>query len=234
MMHKKTIAYFFDLLSNEHMVKRAITKEPKAILHKQAKEVPLKDISSTHIRQIIQDMSDTLRASKDGIGIAAPQIGVPLRIFVASEEALAIAIKNDATSPDKITPGNFIPLTKGGSINISPPDKGDERGFSKELLKWHHFVFINPKILKTSRKKLDDSEGCLSVPGVFGIVPRAEKVKVAAYDERGKKFERGASGIFARLLQHEIDHLDGHLFLEKAREIHRVEKKKDISQFKTN
>ena len=213
MMHKKTIAYFFDLLSNEHMVKRAITKEPKAILHKQAKEVPLKDISSTHIRQIIQDMSDTLRASKDGIGIAAPQIGVPLRIFVASEEALAI---------------NATPIpNQAEKFGADTSEKIDQK-------KWRYFIFINPRLLKTSRKKLDDSEGCLSVPGVFGIVPRAEKVKVAAYDERGKKFERGASGIFARLLQHEIDHLDGHLFLEKAREIHRVEKKKDISQFKTN
>ncbi|MEK7480749.1 MAG: peptide deformylase [Patescibacteria group bacterium] len=193
------------------MVKHAITREPKAILHQVAEEVPIKEITSPRVQRLIEDMSDTLRVSKDGIGIAAPQIGVPLRIFVASEEALQLE------AVGKQTPR--APLIRGDSVDISPPDKGDERGFSKELPKWQHFVFINPKILKSSRKKVEDSEGCLSVPGTFGIVPRAEKIRVLAYDEQGKKFERGASGLFARLLQHEIDHLEGHLFLEKAKEM---------------
>lgn len=185
-------------------MKRAIVKESKAILHKIAKEVPIKDITSPRIQRILHDMSDTLRASDDGVGIAAPQIGVSLRIFVASEEALALDKKNVGSS------------------------KSDAMSDTKEEIKekeWQHFVFINPKLLKASQKKFDDSEGCLSVPRVFGTVPRAEKVKVVAYDDHGKKFERGASGLFARLLQHELDHLDGHLFLEKARETHRIEKK---------
>ena len=179
------------------MTKRAIVREPKPVLHQAAKEVLPRAISSKRVKKIISDLSDTLRASEDGIGIAAPQIGVSLRIFVTSEEALALGTKNKDVKP-------------------LVSDKKEE---------WRHFVFINPKLLKASRKKFDDSEGCLSVPHVFGTVPRAEKVKVAAYDERGKKFERGAAGLFARLLQHEMDHLDGHLFLEKARETHRVEKK---------
>lgn len=182
-------------------MKRAIVKEPKAVLYQIAKEVPIKDITSPHIRRVIQDMSDTLRASADGIGIAAPQIGVSLRIFLASEETLAIVTSSSPPHPAQ-----------------------DAHGNDKE--KWRHIVFINPKLLKASRKKIEDSEGCLSVPNVFGTVPRAEKVKMAAYDEHGKKFERGASGLFARLLQHEIDHLGGHLFVEKARELHRIGKEK--------
>lgn len=191
------------------MTKKSIVKEPKAILHKIAKEVPIKDIASPRIQRIIQDMSDTLRDSHDGIGIAAPQIGVSLRIFLASEEALIIDAKN----------GKHLVSAK---MSDSVSNNAEEE---KEQKAWRHFVFINPKLLKASRKKFDDSEGCLSVPNIFGTVPRAEKVKVAAYDEHGKKFERGASGLFARLLQHELDHLDGHLFLEKARELHRIEKK---------
>jgi len=62
-------------------MKRAIVKEPKAVLHKIAKEVPMNTIASARIQQIIRDMSDTLRASEDGIGIAAPQIGLSLRMF---------------------------------------------------------------------------------------------------------------------------------------------------------
>lgn len=186
------------------MTKRAIVKEPKAVLRKIAKEVPIKDIALPRIQRIIQDMSDTLRASADGIGIAAPQIGVSLRIFIASEEALVLDTKN--------------------AHHVRHLVSHNEEQKDRSKKEWRHFVFINPKLLKTSRKKFDDSEGCLSVPGIFGTVPRAEKVKVMAYDEHGKKFERGAAGLFARLLQHELDHLDGHLFLEKARELHRVEK----------
>lgn len=189
-------------------MKRAVIEEPKTILHKPAKEVPIKDITSPRIQRILHDMSDTLSASDDGVGIAAPQIGISLRIFVASEEALALDKKNG-----------------GPSKSDAMSDTSDTKE-EREEKKWRHIVFINPQFLKASRKKFDDSEGCLSVPGIFGTVPRAEKVKVAAYDEQGKKFERGASGLFARLLQHELDHLDGHLFLEKARETHRIEKEK--------
>lgn len=185
------------------MTKKTIVKEPKAVLHAIAKEVPVKNIASPRIQRIIQDMSDTLRASDDGIGIAAPQVGVSLRIFVASEEALVLDIKN-AQHVRHLVPNN---------------EENTHNQKSRQKEDWRHFVFINPKLLKASRKKIDDSEGCLSVPNVFGTVPRAEKVKVTAYDEHGKKFERGASGLFARLLQHELDHLDGHLFLEKAKNL---------------
>lgn len=80
-------------------------------------------------------------------------------------------------------------------------------------------VYINPELIKVSRTKKDKHEGCLSVRGKWGIVPRAEKATVRAYNERGERFERGASGFLAHIFQHELDHLDGILYTDKAKEI---------------
>lgn len=77
-------------------------------------------------------------------------------------------------------------------------------------------IAINPKIISLSDEKEIKEEGCLSIRGVFGPVERPVKVKISAVDENGKKFERGASGLLARVFQHEIDHLDGILFIDKA------------------
>lgn len=80
-------------------------------------------------------------------------------------------------------------------------------------------VFINPEIVKTSRKKELMEEGCLSVRGFYGKVNRAIRATITAYDEHGKKFERGAGGLMAQIFQHEIDHLDGVLFDDKATQV---------------
>lgn len=72
---------------------------------------------------------------------------------------------------------------------------------------------INPVILETEGEQTD-AEGCLSVPGVYGMVTRPMRVKVAAYDRNGNRFERWGEGLTARAFCHEIDHLDGHLFVE--------------------
>lgn len=78
-------------------------------------------------------------------------------------------------------------------------------------------VFINPKIKKRSRKKtMIDGEGCLSVPGIYGSINRSEKVTIEACDIHGKKFERGGSGLLAEIFEHEVDHLEGVLFVDKA------------------
>lgn len=128
-------------------------------------------------------MSEALRATKDGVGIAAPQIGESLRIFIASEEALF---------------------------------EDEDRPEGKTKNDWKHFIYINPVITNFSRQKQQGPEGCLSVPGIYGEVKRSMKVRVRAYDEHGKVFERGASGLFARLMQHEVDHLNGTLFIDHA------------------
>lgn len=188
-------------------IKPIIKEERSSILRRKAKSIPLLEISSKRIRDIIRDMSATLRASPDGIGIAAPQIGISLQLFLASEEAL-----HYETRTKKI-------LKKQNADETESPS-------AKKQPVWRHFVFINPRLLKASKKTVLDTEGCLSVPGTYGIVARPEKVKVVAYDEYGKKFERGASGLFARLLQHEIDHLEGVLFVDKARQLFDMKQKK--------
>ena len=167
--------------------KNLIVTNPAPVLTQKAHPVPLADITTPKIRQIIREMSEALAASPEGIGIAAPQIGYSLQIFLASEEALSIDESRKMTEKER------------------------------KAKKWEHYVFINPIITNYSKKKHKDLEGCLSVPGKFGTVERSEKVTIEAYDAHGKKFRRGASKLYARLMQHDVDHLNGHLFIEKAR-----------------
>jgi peptide deformylase len=77
-------------------------------------------------------------------------------------------------------------------------------------------VYINPKIRSISKKEVELQEGCLSVRGKWGTVPRKERTSIEAYDERGKKFSYGASGLLAQIFQHELDHLNGVLYIDKA------------------
>lgn len=178
-----------------------IVKEPHAVLRKVAVPVAAEEFGSKKLMDIIEKMSKALQATDDGIGIAAPQIGVSKRIFLASEEALAM---------DK---------------ELKNPDARFEKEKDKNK-KWEYYVFINPEIVQMSAKKSAGTEGCLSVPKKYGEVARAEKIRVRAKNEAGKTFERGASGLFARLFQHEIDHLNGILFIDKAVNLRSVDSKK--------
>ncbi len=80
-------------------------------------------------------------------------------------------------------------------------------------------VFINPEIVKASKKTEWMEEGCLSVRYLYGKVKRATKVRVRAYDENGKRFELGGADLLAQIFQHEIDHLDGIVFTDKAKDV---------------
>jgi peptide deformylase len=175
-----------------------IVKEPDKVLRKKAQDIPVRSITTPKIQNLLADMKAALKKTSDGIGIAAPQVGVSLRIYVASEEAEAI---------DK---GEVTRKIRNSSARGAPQKDATEK---KD---WKYYVFINPVVKKISKKKADDVEGCLSVPGKFGVVRRSEKVTVEAYDEYGKKFTRGTSKLFARLMQHELDHLEGILFIDKA------------------
>jgi peptide deformylase len=115
----------------------------------------------------------------NGVAIAAPQIGVPLRIFLVH-----------STSTDK-----------------------REKGILPEI------IAINPTIVKLSRKKHIVGEGCLSVGDDYGAVKRSTHATLRAYDEKGNEYERGASGLLAQIFQHEVDHLDGILFVDKAEKV---------------
>lgn len=83
-------------------------------------------------------------------------------------------------------------------------------------------VFVNPVIKKLSKKMQIVNEGCLSVDKIFGTIKRAEKITIEAYDENGKKFTRGASGLLAQIIQHEMDHLNGILFIDNATNLEKI------------
>ncbi|MBI5254684.1 peptide deformylase [Candidatus Falkowbacteria bacterium] len=83
----------------------------------------------------------------------------------------------------------------------------------------HDLILINPVWKKISRKQKKDIEGCLSVPGFYGKVKRYHDILVEAIDEKGKKIKFEAHGFFARVVQHEVDHLDGILFVDRTKEI---------------
>lgn len=80
-------------------------------------------------------------------------------------------------------------------------------------------VFVNPEIIKASTATIESEEGCLSVPGVYGIVDRSKRIRIRALDRHGRRIEFDASGFRATIFQHEIDHLNGILFIDKAKKI---------------
>ena len=143
------------------MAFRKVRQLSDASLRQKAKRVPAIDQS---IRRLIDDMVKTMQQS-NGVGLAAPQIGVPLRIAV-----------------------------------LQMP--GEEP-----------FAIINPEIVKRSGDRVV-MEGCLSVPGYQGEIKRSSSVTVKGLDEQGKPLRIKADGLLAQALEHEIDHLNGVLYLE--------------------
>jgi peptide deformylase len=170
---------------------KEIVQRDNKVLREKAKEILIKEIKSPKIKKVLKEMSFALKSQSDGVAIAAPQIGYPLSIFVVS---------------GKIFHKNFV---RGEQALKETPEKE----IPKDL------VFINPKIFKLSREKEWLPEGCLSVRWLYGNVFRSKKATVTAYDENGKKITRGASGLLAQIFQHETDHLNGTLFIDKAKDI---------------
>lgn len=166
----------------------SIVQTDDLILRKTALPVTVSDISGAKIQNILSDMKTALDSQEDGVAIAAPQIGASLRIFVVSERAFDV------------------------SKNAS-----ERRKVKKDLTKkYGHLVFINPFVTKISKSKAVMEEGCLSVRYKYGKIERSDKATVEAYDEKGKKFTRGGSGLLAQIFQHETDHLNGVLFIDNA------------------
>lgn len=145
------------------MALRNIREMGDDILNKKCK--PVKEINERTL-DLIDDMFETMYES-NGVGLAAPQVGILKRIVVI-----------DTTGEDPI-------------------------------------LLINPVIVETSGEQTGD-EGCLSVPGKCGVVTRPNYVKVLAYDENMEQFEIEGTELLARALCHEIDHLEGHLYVEKV------------------
>ena len=139
-----------------------------------AAPVASEEIPSTAFQRLVDDMIVTMH-EYEGVGLAAPQVHVALRVAVievpASDERSHAA----------------VPLT----------------------------VLVNPVVTPLGDERVSAWEGCLSIPGLRGIVPRFERVRLDALDRGGRPYTAEASGFFARVIQHECDHLDGNVYLDR-------------------
>lgn len=194
----------------------AILQKESPVLRGKAEPVNRKDFDSPRLKKIITQMVAALEKEEDGIAIAAPQIGVPLRIFIVSHRAFEFAEQEEGAAAQ----------------DLEYTDRAIASTIKPRASKHVNMVFINPEITKLSRKKHWAPEGCLSVRWLYGEVARAEKATVRAHDERGKLFTRGASGLLAQVFQHETDHLNGILFIDKARNIEKITMQEQIARDK--
>jgi len=151
---------------------RPILKYGASLLHEKARVV---DAITPDIDRLVEDMIETMYAAP-GVGLAAPQVGVPLRIFVVD-----VSVGRD---PDGL------------------------------------LVMINPEFVERDGVQLEE-EGCLSVPGFNATVMRPMRVVVKGLDRHGQDYQHEGNGLLARAFQHEMDHLDGALFVDRLRGIKR-------------
>lgn len=167
------------------MAIRRITKYGEKILEKKTKKVNFEELKK-NLPAILADMFDTMDAV-GGIGLAANQIGLDLRLAV-------IKIKREDEEPLSI-------------------------------------VIINPEIVEKSGT-LYEEEGCLSFPGLFAKIRRYAKVKMRAINEKGMPIEINAEGLFAKAVQHELDHLDGVVFISRLPLMSRLKLKPALMKLK--
>ncbi|MBI4249803.1 MAG: peptide deformylase [Elusimicrobia bacterium] len=163
-----------------------ITKHGEKVLRQRCKTVPFEQIAKL-LPEILGDMWATMRAA-NGVGLAAPQIGLPLRLAI---------------------------------IDVKPGGKSK---------KW---VLINPEIVEKSGAE-ESEEGCLSIPGLYAKLRRSSRVKVKALNEHGLPVEITGLGLFARALQHETDHLNGKLFVDRLPLLMRWKASRIIRRLKKN
>lgn len=162
-----------------------IIQHPHPILRHKSK--PVKRVDA-ELRSTIAQMFDLMYEAR-GIGLAANQVGLPLRLFV---------------------------------MNLS-----GEKGAGEEL------VFINPMVSRATGTD-EAEEGCLSLPGIYGPVLRPAEVMFSAYMLNGEKFEQKVDGLFGRCVQHETDHLNGVMFIDRMDEVSLYEIQPKINQFELN
>lgn len=143
-----------------------IYKLGEDVLRKKALPVAPEEIND-EMRALLDEMFETM-AEADGVGLAAPQVGISKRFFI---------------------------IVAGDDVRR---------------------VFINPQIVATSSEVCDYEEGCLSLPGISEVISRPAKVTVQAFDERGKPFTLEAEKLLARVIQHEYDHLDGIVYIDRG------------------
>lgn len=164
------------------MAVREILTTPDPFLRERAKKV--RSVTS-EVKSLIDDMVETMR-SAPGVGLAAPQIGVGLRVIVAE-------YGEPSEDPEE---------------EPKPP-------------KLH--AIVNPEIVRHSNETNLDNEGCLSIPGYMGEVERYDVITVKGLNRHGKPVKIKTNGWMARIIQHEIDHLEGVLFIDRATQVWKLE-----------
>jgi peptide deformylase len=140
------------------------------------------------IQALIDDMVETMRAAP-GVGLAAPQVDIPLRVIV-----------------------------------VETPEDEDEPGSGRL------YTLINPELVKTSPELEEGQEGCLSIPGYAALIKRHPTITIKGLNRGGKEVRIKAQGFLARVLQHEIDHLDGILFLDRLESSDKLIKLEPVEQ----
>lgn len=148
-------------------------------LRAQARPVDPAQIPTPPFQQLIDDMVETMRDAR-GVGLAAPQVGVPLQVFV-----------------------------------YSPPLQAEKAEDAEREVR----VLVNPMLNPQSGELVYDWEGCLSIPDLRGLVPRHPAIRALGLDRAGQHLDYVASGFEARIIQHEFDHLNGVIFLDRMRDL---------------
>ena len=177
MRQKKLTSGMTSIRKEGKMALREIRTQGDPVLEKVCK--PVKEMTP-RLQALADDMLETMYAA-NGVGLAAPQVGILRRIVVID-------------------------------VGEGP------------------YVLVNPEIIERDGEQTGQ-EGCLSVPGVYGIVTRPEHVKAKAFDKDMKPYEIEAEGLFARAICHELDHLDGHMYTELVEDgLHRYEDEGEESE----
>ncbi|HZI15930.1 MAG TPA: peptide deformylase [Myxococcus sp.] len=161
-----------------------IVQAGEPVLRQRARDLTPEEIASPETRRLIELMRDTMRDAP-GVGLAAPQVGVGLRLVVVEDRPEYLA----GVPPAELALRERAPVA------------------------FH--VLINPRLVVEDPTPAEFHEGCLSVNGFAALVPRARGVRVEALDEQGRPVTVSARGWYARILQHELDHLDGTLYVDR-------------------
>lgn len=169
--------------SNRPLVLR-IMQAGELVLREEARALPVEEIHSQMVRELIDNMCETMRDAR-GVGLAAPQVGFPVQLAVIEDR------------PEY--------QRKASAEQLAERERGP--------VALH--VIINPKLTLLEGETLEFFEGCLSIDGYSAIVPRARRVRVECLDENAEPQTIEVSGWHARILQHEIDHLHGTLYIDR-------------------
>jgi peptide deformylase len=156
------------------------------VLRAQAQQLTREEIIGDEIQRLIRDMRETMHDAP-GVGLAAPQVGVPLQLAVIEDRQEFLS-------------------------SLSAQELAEKE---RQAVPFH--VIFNPEITLLGGERIDFYEGCLSLSGFSAVVPRAAKVRVAYLDELGAPHSVEASGWYARIPQHEIDHLRGTLYIDRMK-----------------